>query len=334
MAKKRALIVFVLLLSMALIFLAIAAENSGTPRKSGYPKNPTPPAANSDSSSSKSESVASKGKSSSEQAQEEDQLGLGESPLPGLYKACETVFGQYVNDSGDVNYSMLRRRRSDLYNAVKILEMVHPAQVMAMNNEEKQAFWINAYNLCTLKLIIDNYPIEPKWYMMLYPNSSIMQIPSPWTKNYFKIQGLEYNLHEIERELLLERFKDPRICFALTYASRGGAILRKEPYRAETLYKQLDDQVLKYLAGPRGLQWDKNSGILSISNLFNVYREIFLKSKYAEIKKFRNRKEDEKAWLNFLTDYLPAEQKSLLETTDYTFKFIAYDWNLNEFAMP
>ena len=320
MARKKAFIGFVVLLFAALLITAVIAatsKNSETTAKTPAPISNDP---NRNPSSQKSEL-------------EEDSLDLPkESPLPALYKACQNVLSQYVNDNGDVNYSLLRRKRSELYNVIKILETVHPAQVMAMNDAEKQAFWINAYNFCTLKLIVDNYPIEPKWYMILYPNNSIMQISSPWTKNYFTIQGLEYNLQEIEQELILERFKDPRICFALSNATRGGAFLRKEPYQAETLNEQLNDQVRKFLTSPRGLIWEKDNNVLDISNLFNTYRNVFLKSEYAQIKKFRNRKDDEKAWLNFLTAFLPAEQKKLLETTDYIFKFITYDWNLNEFG--
>jgi hypothetical protein len=254
------------------------------------------------------------------------------SPLPELYKACQVVFDLAVNDNGDVNYSLLRRKRSSLNAAIRLLDASHPVRIMAMDNAEKQAFWINAYNLCTLKLIVDNYPIEPKWYMILYPNNSIMQITDPWTKNYFKIQGLEYNLEEIRDEMLLQRFKDPRICFALSYAAQGGAILRKEPYRAEILDQQLDDQVRKYLALPKGLIIDKETNTVFLSNQFNIFRDTFLNSKYAEIKKFRNRKDDEKAWLNFLMEYLPEDQKKILEPGDVKFEFLRYDWLLNETA--
>ncbi len=259
--------------------------------------------------------------------EEQDKTRLpSESPLPELYKACQAVFDLAVNDNGDVDYSLLRRKRSSLNAALRLLEVSHPAQIMVMNNAEKQAFWINAYNICTLKLIMDNYPIQPKWYMILYPNNSIMQITDPWTKNYFKIQGLEYNLEEIRDEMLLERFKDPRICFALTYATMGGAVLRREPYRAETL----DEQLRKYLALPRGLKIDKETNTVYLSNQFNIFRNAFLNSEYAEIKKFRNRKDDEKAWLNFLMKYLPEDQQKWLEAGDAKFEFMRYDWLLNE----
>lgn len=253
-----------------------------------------------------------------------------ESPLPALYNACQAVFDLAVNDAGEVNYALLRRKRSSLIAAMRVLEAAHPAQMMSMSDAEKQAFWINSYNLCTLKLITDNYPIQPKWYMILYPNNSIMQITDPWTKSYFKIQGLEYNLEEIRDEMLLQRHKDPRICFAISYATRGGATLRNEPYRAEILDQQLDDQVRKYLAGPKGLKIDKQTNTVYLSNQFNTFRDTFLTSKYGDIKKFRHRKDDEKAWLNFLMDYLPEEDKLYLENNNVTFEFIRYDWLLNE----
>ncbi|MBN2512825.1 MAG: DUF547 domain-containing protein [Sedimentisphaerales bacterium] len=267
------------------------------------------------------------------ESDDQDEMTLPDrSPLPELYKVCETILSQYVNDKGEVNYSLLRRKRSDLNNAMSYLKNVHPAQIMALNDNEKQAFWINTYNLCTLKLIIDNYPIQPKWYMILYPNNSVMQISDPWTKNYFEIQGLQYNLREIEQELLLLRFKDPRICFALSNATRGGAALRKEPYRAEILSDQLDDQVKQFLASAQGITMEMNTNTAYISNLFNIHRDTFLKSKYAEIKKFRQRKPDEKAWLNFLLFFIKDTDKSFFENHDIILKFKKFDWELNEFS--
>ncbi len=253
-----------------------------------------------------------------------------ESPLPELYRVCEKIFNVYADQNGDVNYSLLRRRRVDILDAMKVLENVTQEQLMSLSTQEKTALWINTYNLCTLKLIIDNYPIQSKWYMMLYPDNSIMQISSPWTKNYFSIGGLEYNLREIEKGLLLERFKDVRICFALGGAAIGGAILRNEPYYADRLDEQLNDQIRKYLAGPQGYRLDKAKNVLHLSNLFNTYKDEFLASKYASIKKFRDRPDIERAWLNFLLEYLPAEDVKYIENSEFSIQLLEYNWLLNE----
>jgi hypothetical protein len=335
---NKIFIVSLLLLCVTILSLVIAGKDNQKAEVPVAASEPNHPASVPDTEKAVPDSPAqdqqpSDANNTSSEDQDEPELPA-ESPLPSFYSFCQAVYDLCVNDDGNVDYALLRRKRSDLLSALKILETIHPAQIMAMDDAEKQAFWINTYNLCTMKLIIDNYPIKPKWYMILYPTNSIMQITNPWTKNYFKIQGLEYNLQEIERELLLERFGDPRICFALSNSTRGGALLRKEIYQSQTLDDQLDEQVRKYLAGPHGLKWDNEKNTLYISNLFNMYRDIFLKSSYAKIKKFRQRKDDERVWLNFIITYLSAEQINLLESSDYTLQFIDYDWNLNEFSSP
>ncbi|MHC5137024.1 MAG: DUF547 domain-containing protein [Planctomycetota bacterium] len=202
---------------------------------------------------------------------------------------------------------------------------------MALSRDERIAFWINTYNFCTIELILRHYPIQPKWYMIIYPDNSIMQIPGGWTKEFFDIQREEYNLQEIEQDFLLKRYKDPRICFALSNASVGGATLRNEPYKASRLDEQLDDQVKKYLATNKGIRWDKDNNILHLSNVFQAHTKTFLESdKWAAIKKFRKRKDEERIWLNFILPHLSEEDIRYLETSEFKIKFIEFDWHLNE----
>ena len=247
------------------------------------------------------------------------------------YEKCKTIFTTYVDKEGNVDYKSLRRKRILLIGAARAFEDLHPAEFMSWSAKEKKAFWINAYNLFTLKLIIDNYPIEPHWILrMRYPDNSIMQISNAWTDNYFTVMGLEYSLREIEREVLLERFKDLRVCFALSYASMSSAFLRNEAYHAEKLDEQLDEQVKKYLANPRGLKFDHSNRIIYLSSLFNLYKDYFVKSEYAKIKKFREQQPNIRAYLNFTTKYMRPEEVKYVEAKTYTVKFQIYDWHLNE----
>ncbi len=248
-----------------------------------------------------------------------------------LYGYWEHIFDpQLICQNGDVEYAVLRRKRSHLLSAAQLLERLHPAVLMSLSKEERIAFWINTHNTCILKLIVDNYPIQPKWYMILYPANSIMHIPGAWDKVFFKIMGLEYNLKEIRNDLLLNRYKDPRICFALSDAARGGAILRSETYLPERLDNQLDEQVRVYLQSPQGYRLDRDANIVYLSNVFAMNKDAFLISEYASILKFRSRKPDERAWLNFLCAFLPEEDTLYLDKTDVEIRFIGFDWTLNE----
>lgn len=248
---------------------------------------------------------------------------------PAFYEKCNFIFTTYVDQDGLVDYDTLRRKRLDLILAAKEFDSIQPFDMMTWSQNEKLALWLNAYNIFTLKLIVDNYPIQPRWYMITYPDESIMQIPGAWTKNYFEVMGIEYTLREIEREILLERFRDPRICFALSYATLGGAILRNEVYLPEKLDDQLDEQVKKYLASPRGLKIDHTNKVIYLSNIFSSYRNIFIE-KYADIKKFRSRKPHERACLNFISKYAHSDIVKYFESDRYIVKFLQYDWQLNE----
>jgi len=249
---------------------------------------------------------------------------------PDFYEMYKKLLDTYVDKNGMVDYRTLRRKRNELYKIVKEFDNIHPADYMAWSREEKIAMWINAYNVFTLKLIIDNYPIQPVWYMkIMYPENSIMHILGAWKKKYFNIMGIEYTLNEIEREILLNRFEDPRICFTLSYASMGGAYLRNEPYYPEKLDEQFDEQIKKFLSDNRGLTISKSDRIIYLSDIFNWYEEDFIEA-YGKIKKFRQKDDDIRSYLNFIIDYLTEDDVKFLESKDYTVKFVRYDWHLNE----
>ncbi len=248
---------------------------------------------------------------------------------PAFYDACERIFTTYVDEQGMVDYKTLRRKRAELITAVREFDKVHPAQKISWTRNEKVAFWINAHNIFTLKLIIDNYPIQPRWYLINYPDNSIMHIVGGRDKRYFKVMGLEYTLREIEREILMARFRDPKIFFALSYASMGGAFLRNEPYYPGKLDQQLDEQARKFLSSPRGFRIDKTKKIIFLSDIFNWYKPVFIE-KYGSIKKFRAREPAVQAYLNFIVNYVSPDNVGYFESDNYVVRFQLYDWHLNE----
>ena len=263
-----------------------------------------------------------------------------EKTTPAFYEQYKELLATYVDDEGLVDYRMLRRKRAIIAVIVREIDNVHPAEMMSWSRSEKMAFWINTYNIMTLKLITDEYPIQPIWYMKFaYPHNSIMQIPGAWTKKYFPVMGLQYTLREIKDGILMARFNDPRVCFALSFASVGSAFLRNEPYDPNRLDKQLDEQVKKYLATPKGLRIDKTRNIVYLSDIFNWNRKDFV-AKYGHIKKFRDKKPEMQAYLNFITAddilgngrhlYISEETAKYLKNGDYQLAHEPFKWHLNE----
>jgi len=261
-----------------------------------------------------------------------DEISLSEADIgkKALFQEkSDAIFTKYVDNKGLVDYATLRKKRIELIDTIREFAELHPAREMSWSDDEKIAFWINVHNIYTLRLIIDNYPIKPKWFNIIYPDSSIMQIPGGRNKKFFRIMTMEYTLQEIERGILMEKFRDPRVLFTLSYASMSGAYLLNEAYSAKKLESQLEKQTSRFFNSSRGIRIDKANNIVYLTDIFNWHKELFIE-KYGSIKKFRKREMHIRSYLNFLIKYLPDDQVRYLESGDYTVQFQRYDWRLNE----
>lgn len=239
----------------------------------------------------------------------------------------------YVDKDGLVNYPKLRRFRNELNSAVEKLASIKPEVYITWSRNEKIAFWINAYNICTLKGIIDNYPIVPSKFMLLfYPASSVMHIQGLRDKTFFMIMGIQYTLDEIERDVLLGRFEEPLTCFAVCYGTLGSASLRSEPYIGKVLDEQLSEQAKDFFARPGAFKIDQTSPVVHISSIFKMYkwREESLVKKYGTNKLFREHTDIDRAILNLIKDYLSEKNEEFLTRQQYSVEYEKYNWQLNE----
>lgn len=116
------------------------------------------------------------------------------------------------------------------------LQRVNPDDLAGV---EKKAFWINAYNILTIDLIIRTQEQESiKNLGSIFSN--------PWKSHDWTINGRKYTLDEIEHQIL-RPMGDPRIHMAINCASLSCPDLADTPYIASTLDNQLDIQTKLFL---------------------------------------------------------------------------------------
>ncbi|WP_271768941.1 DUF547 domain-containing protein [Aquimarina algiphila] len=177
-----------------------------------------------------------------------------------------------VNEEGKVNYNGFMRDSSQLYQYFSQLSANPPKE--DWTREEKLAYWINAYNAYTIKLIIDSYPLK-----------SIKDLDNPWGKKFFKINGEWYSLGELEHKIL-RKFGDPRIHFAINCASFSCPIVWNRAYTAENVNEALDQQTKKFINDPtRNTITDEE---VNVSKIFTWYKKDF-KVNGGDVKDFINR---------------------------------------------
>jgi hypothetical protein len=132
---------------------------------------------------------------------------------------------KYVAQNGDVNYRGFKKDAKQLEDYLDELASNVPTKAWSRN--ATLAYWINAYNAYTIKLIVANYPIK-----------SIKDINDPWGKKFISLGNKKYSLEEIENEIL-RKMNEPRIHFAINCASYSCPKLLNEAYTESKMEPQL-----------------------------------------------------------------------------------------------
>ena len=209
---------------------------------------------------------------------------------------------KYVRNSL-VDYQGFKNEEAKLDRYLKVLEEIDPE---ALSPKKQFAFYINAYNAWTIKLILSAYP-DIKSIKDL---GSLFK--SPWKKKIARIDGDVITLDSIEHDILRPRFKDPRIHFAVNCASKGCPPLRSEPYRGDRLDGQLTQMTEAFINNPK---YNRLQGeTLYVSSIFKWYSEDF-----------------EEDIVAFFTKYARGElrEKLVKNAGEIEVEYLDYDWSLN-----
>ena len=260
-----------------------------------------------------------------------------QTPKVAFHDKCADILKTYVDDKGMVDYKTLKRKRLELKDLLREFTKLNPKEYQSWPKEDKIAFWINTYNFQTLKIIIDNYPIESSWYLRLLPGwepDSIRHIErniGSINEQKFYVMGEEFKLWRIEERFFRKEFDEPRVFFGICYATLSSPPLRNEPYRGATLSEQLDDQVKKFLSNPRAFKIDRNRQIVYLSFIFEPkwFGSEFV-AKYGTNKRFKDERPAVRAVLNFITNYISDLDINFLKMENYSVEFMRHDMRLND----
>lgn len=177
-----------------------------------------------------------------------------------------------------------------------------------VERNERLAFWINAYNIMAIKVVLSKYPID-----------SIKDvggwITRVWDVDAGLVAGKMRSLGEIEHDIL-RPMKEPRIHSAVVCASVSCPPLRTEAFRADQLDEQLNAQMREWLSNEKtGLRFDESGRTLWVSWIFTYFKEDF--------------DADGGSLLKFLKTHLPEDLRSKIGD-NVRIRAMDYDWSLND----
>ena len=224
--------------------------------------------------------------------------------LPLTHAAWDGLLKKYVNDQGLVNYKALQADSLALNAYLQDVSANLPGRSWTQN--DRLAYWINAYNAFTVQRIIRSYPVKSIKDL----GGDKIFVNTPWDQHFIKLGDTRYSLNDLEQRIIRKNFDDNRIHVALVCAAMSCPRLRNEAFTGPRLNEQLDDQARGFVNNPAKNKLtpaDKPQ----VSSIFNFYPKDFAKNGSTSVQNFINR-------------YATQKIKP-----DAPLSYVPYDWSLN-----
>lgn len=227
--------------------------------------------------------------------------------------AFDALLRAHVRD-GRVDYDAFARATT--FRAY--LRSLERADLAALPEPERLAFWINAYNAYTIQLIVAHG--ERESIRNVNKTLGVLALKGPWKEPIVRAAARTLTLDDVEHEIVRKQFREPRIHFALVCAAVSCPPLRAEAYTGARLDAQLDEQARAFLlATPAANRVDPAARSVHLSPIFDWYRGDF--------------GGDDAALGRYVAAFHPpGPARELLLSGDFRVHWTAYDWALNSQA--
>ncbi|MDZ4698750.1 MAG: DUF547 domain-containing protein [Rhodothermales bacterium] len=212
-----------------------------------------------------------------------------------FYDEVDRFLAKHVHD-GSVAYRPIQAKPNDLD---ALIALIGALPVARLDDADRKAVLINAYNLFTIQQVVTHYPI-----------ASPLDVLDFFDRPAFTLEGKRLSLNTLEKTELFARYPDPRMHFVLVCAAAGCPSLTSVAYRGATIDAQLDVRTRLALDDPKHIKNGARDGDLNLSELFSWYQADFSRE-------------------GSVIDYINRFRTHPIAPTA-TISYIPYDWRLND----
>lgn len=243
---------------------------------------------------------------------------VAESNEKELYEKALNNYEQLLKlaiKNSNVDYELIKKNQHFIEHLLYAISILSPNQ---LQEDEQLALYLNAYNLFTLRLVLDYWPrIESIKDIPEYPLSR------RWKDQRWLLGGTRISINDLKLNYL-RSFKNPLIYFALACTGVSCPDLSPVVFRATSIHRQLDQVTRNFLNEQKALQWQLVTQLVGdpepvvfLSQLFKWEETDFLINNYSI--------------LGFVEEFGPMEFKEFVRNhkESIQIKYLNFDWNLN-----
>ena len=214
------------------------------------------------------------------------------------HAAYDAILGDVVQGEL-VDYGRLKAEHSaELDGYLDGIASMDEAALLSLSRDAQLALLINLYNAEMIDTVAERLT---SGYGVGEDDFAVFDEP------LVTLAGLTFSLNDLEHRLIREAFDEPGIHAALVCAAMSCPPLLPDAYEAATVRRTLEDNVRRWIDGPRN-EIDHPARTLRLSSIFDWYGVDFADGDVA-------------AFVDGYTDR---------DVSGYAVEFLPYDWTLND----
>lgn len=215
-----------------------------------------------------------------------------------------TFLKKFLTIEGKFDYNLLNANEVWLEEQI---QEIKTTKIETLSKSDTFAFYLNAYNILTLKSVLIELNKNPNWE----GNTGWVSRLRFFLLRKFSIGGKKMSLYTLENKILRKKFKDPRIHFALNCASNSCPALLGNLFIGESLDETLTLLTESFVNNPNNVSIDEERRIIFLNQIFKWYKKDFRPD----------------GVINFIAKYKNIQVNRLM---NFQVKYLKYDWTLNK----
>jgi hypothetical protein len=217
--------------------------------------------------------------------------------LTTFFKKSDGFFKKYVHN-GKVAYKSINGSFSEIE---ELYSEINTMNLASATDNEKKAFYINAYNLVVIYQVSKYYPLK-----------SPLDQSGFFDKVKHSVAGEAMTLNSLEIKKLILTYKDPRIHFTLACAAKSCPPLPNFAFVPNDLDNQLNTRTKLSVNDKDWLKVRPELNKVVLSKIFDWYKKDFTMDGANSVIEFINK---------YRITSIPP---------NYAIDYYEYDWALNE----
>ncbi len=219
---------------------------------------------------------------------------------PFRHHIWQEVLSESVDAEGRVAFNRLRAHPRRLNQYLDQLAAVSPDSHpdFFVTEEDRMAYWINAYNALALRNILDYYPLDN---LERYPGGI-----QGFRSRKRNLGGVPISLEALEDRLARAYYWKPVVFLALSDLTASAPPLLNQAYRPDVLDAQLRVQADAFINDPARVRLSSRCGPVRLSPVFRQFERPILRHVREEWPR------EKPSVLVFIRPWLPAQARGWL----------------------